>query len=85
MPTHISSFAIVPFFLVSFSLALFQYWRINPVRRLLNLRFALMFGAIVFSIVTDLLPQWSYQLFVLALVWFATSLGLLRTMPPPRH
>ena len=85
MPTHISSFAIVPLFLASFGLALFQYWRINPVRRLLNLRFALMFGAIVFSIVTDLLPQWSYQLFVLALVWFATSLGLLRTMPPPRH
>jgi len=85
MPTHISSFAIVPLFLASFGLALFQYWRINPVRRLLNLRFVLMFGAIAFSFATDLLPQWSYQLFVLALVWFGTTLGLLRTMPPPRH
>jgi hypothetical protein len=45
----------------------------------------MMFGAIVFSFVTDLLPQWSYQLFVLAVVWFGTTLGLLRTMPPPRH
>jgi hypothetical protein len=85
MPTHISSFAIVPFFLASFGLSLFQYWRINPVRRLLNLRFVLMFGAIAFAVATDLLPKWSYQLFVLALVWFATSLCLLRTMPPPRH
>jgi len=85
MPTHISSFAIVPLFIASFMLALFQYWRINPVRRLLNLRFVLMFGAIVFAIATDMLPQLSYQFFALAVVWFDTTLGLLRTMPPPKH
>jgi hypothetical protein len=85
MPTQISSFAIVPLFIASFLLALFQYWRINPVRRLLNLRFVLMFGAIAFAIATDMLPQWSYQFFALAVVWFGTTLGLLRTMPPPKH
>jgi len=85
MPTHISSFAIVPLFIASFMLALFQYWRINPVRRLLNLRFVLMVGAIAFSAVTARLPEWSYELFGVAVVWFGTALGLLRTMPPPRH
>ena len=55
------------------------------MRRLLNLRFVLMFGAIAFAVATDMLPQWSYQFFVVAVVWFGTTLGLLRTMPPPKH
>jgi hypothetical protein len=55
------------------------------VRRILNLRFLLMFGAIIFSAITAKLPQWSYQLFVVAVIWFVSSLCLLRTMPPPKH
>jgi hypothetical protein len=85
MPTHISSFAIIPLFIASFALALFQYWRINPIRRLLNLRFVLMFGALVLAIMADMMPQRSLLFFVVGVVWLGTALGLLRTMPPPKH
>jgi hypothetical protein len=85
MPTHISSFAIGPLFIASFVLAAFQYFRINPSRRLLNAQFGLMSGAIVLAIAAATMPQWSYVLFAMAVVWLATTLYMFRMMPPPKH
>ena len=85
MPTHISSFAIAPLFIASFALAAFQYFRINPERRLLNPQFGLMLGAVVFAIAAGTVPQWSYVLFVMSIIWLATTLYMFRMMPPPKH
>lgn len=85
MPTHISSFAIAPLFIASFMLAGFQYFRINPARRLLNPQFGLMLGAMVLAVTAGTVPQWSLVLFAVSVVWLATTLLMFRTMPPPRH
>ena len=50
--------ATVPFFIVSFVLLVYQYYWINPVSRLLNLRFGLMLFAIVFMMFRIILPRW---------------------------
>jgi hypothetical protein len=78
---------IVPLFLVSFVLLAFQYFRINPDRRLLNLHFGLMIGAIVLLLLQVAYPgrPLSVVLFVLALFWLGFTLYLLRRLPPPRH
>ncbi|HKD74574.1 MAG TPA: hypothetical protein VKB76_03735 [Ktedonobacterales bacterium] len=85
MPTHISSFAIAPLFIASFMLAGFQYFRINPMRRVLNPQFGLMFGAIVLVVAAGTVPRWSLVLFAVSVVWLATTLFMFRTMPPPKH
>ena len=79
--------AVVPFYIVSFVLLAFQYFRVNPDRRLLNLRFAMMLGAVVLVFVQILMPErtLSMVLFLLALFWLALTLYLFRHMPPPRH
>jgi hypothetical protein len=84
---NIPTAAIVPLFLISFVLLTFQYFRINPDRRLLNLHFGLMIGAIVFALVQVAYPGWpqSMVLLVVGLCWLGFSLYLLRLMPPPRH
>jgi hypothetical protein len=83
---HIPSGVIVPLYIASFIALYLQYYRINPDRRLINLRFALMAGAIMLIIATVLLADLSLSLifFVLALVWLGLSLYLFRYMPPPR-
>jgi hypothetical protein len=79
--------AIVPLYLVSFALLAFQYFRVNPDRRLLNLRCGLMVGAIVlvFVQVAFSARPLSLVLFLLGLFWLGYSLYLLRGLPPPRH
>jgi hypothetical protein len=79
--------AIVPLFLVSFVVLAFQYFRVNPDRRLLNLRFGLMIGAIALALVQVGFPGWplSLVLLLLGLFWLAYSLYLLRGLPPARH
>ena len=84
--------ATVPFFIVSFILLVFQYWRIDPVWRLLNLHFGLMLSAIVLMLLRILLPGWlgdpsiaSMVLFALALIWLGVTLLLFRFLPPPKH
>jgi hypothetical protein len=82
---------ILPF-LAAFVLALWQYMKIDPRRRILNLRCGLMVGAIVATIgypiyelyVPDDRPV-SWLLLVLALVWLASAYRLFRTMPPPEQ
>ena len=84
---YIPMSATVPFYLASFIVAAFQYQRINPDRRLLNLRFGLMAGAIALMIVTICVTNnlLSVILFLLALFWLGCSIWLLRRMPPPSH
>lgn len=88
MPTA----AIVPIFIVSFILLMFQDRRINPASRLLNLHFALMIGAIVLMLLRIGLPRWlgdpataSMVLFALALIWLLVTLVLFRFLPPPKY
>jgi hypothetical protein len=84
---NIPTSAIVPFYIVSFVLLAFQYFRVNPDRRLLNLRFGMMFGAIVLAFVQILMPEptLSLVLFLLALFWLGLTLFLFRLLPPPRQ
>jgi hypothetical protein len=83
---RIPNFAIIPLFIVSFILLSFQYYRVSPERRVLNLRFLMMLGAMVLLFTTVSLKDRSLSLvfFLLALLWFGVSLFLLRFLPPPR-
>jgi hypothetical protein len=79
--------AIVPFYVVSFVLLAFQYFRVNPEKRLANLHFCLMAGAVVLMLATVFLTKWFLALifFALALVWLCLSVYLLRSLQPPGH
>jgi hypothetical protein len=76
--------AIVPLFIASFALLYYQYYRINPDRRLLNLRFALIAGSIVlmFAAISWENELASLVLFLLGLFWVGLSLYLFRFLPP---
>jgi len=84
---YIPNGAIVPLFIASFIVLAFQYYRINPDRRVLNLQFGLMAGAIVlmFMAITMADPFMSLVFFGLGLLWLGLTLYLLRNIPPPRH
>ena len=80
--------AIVPFYIVSFVLLAFQYFRVNPEKRLANLHFGLMAGAVVLMLATIFLTERFLALifFTLALVWLGLSVYLLRSpLQPPGH
>jgi len=82
--------AIIPLFLVAFVLLAFQYLRVDPDRRLLNLHFVLMASGIILMFVYIMMLDLHTHLFsmvflALGLFWLATALLLLRTMPPPKH
>jgi hypothetical protein len=81
---NIPNGVIVPLYIASFILLYVQYFRLNPDRRLLNVRFGLMAGAIVLMLASVLLVDWSLSLFffILALVWVGLSFYLFRQMPP---
>ena len=74
---HIPNGAIVPFYIVSFVMLPFQYFRINPDRRVLNLRFLPDDGR-GRAAVRDGLPEpnrtSSLVFFLLALFWLGLSL-----------
>ena len=76
--------------LVAFLLLSFQYFVVNPDRRLLDPRFLLMASDVVLMFVyivnLDLhTPLFSMIFLALGLFWLITALLLLRTMPPPKH
>ncbi|HEY1930614.1 MAG TPA: hypothetical protein VGG99_01255 [Acetobacteraceae bacterium] len=80
---------IILLFLATFILCAFQYYRIDPEWRLLNVRAGLMItsimGASGYPIYDYLHPgdRWmSWLLFALAIVWIVTSYYLLRRIPP---
>lgn len=83
---YIPSGAIIPLFIASFIILTVQYYRLNPDRRLLNLQFGMMFGAVVLVFANVMLTGGMLSLifFALGLVWLGISLFLLRYMPPPR-
>jgi hypothetical protein len=84
---HIPNGAIIPLFIVSFVMLALQYFRLNPERRVINLHFGLMVGAVALMFVTVFLGNMHISLvfFLLALFWTALTLFLFRHMPPPRH
>ena len=85
MRFHISNYAIAPISLASFVILLFQYYRINPDRRIFNLHFLLMVTAIALSLADVFYPGGSVVYLVLAVALFALTLFLHRSLPPPRH
>ena len=82
---HIPISVILPFFVLSFILLAFQYYRISPDRRILNLQFGMMLGSLVLLLALVGYPQWSVFFLPLGLLWFGATLALMRTLPPPRH
>jgi predicted ferric reductase len=78
--------AIVPFYLASFVVLGFQYYRFNYDRRLMNLQFAMMLGAIALMLATVFVSAglFSWTFLLLGLLWLGVSLYLLRRVPPPR-
>jgi len=83
---------IIVSFLTAFGILLWQYFQIDPRRRILNLRFLLMVAAIVatfYYIVhaqvepDDRHTSWMFQ--ALGLLWIAWGWWLLRRMPPREH
>jgi len=84
---HMPTWTIVPLFIVSFVLLLFQYYRVNPDRRLLNLHFGMMVGDLVLMMCTITInsgPRLSQIFFALALIWLGSTLWMMRYVPPPR-
>ena len=87
MGLQVPSAVIVPLFISSFVMLAVQYFRISPERRVLNIRFGLMLGAIVLIFASAVLahPPFSAVFFLLAFLWLGLALYLFRLMPSPRH
>jgi peptidoglycan/LPS O-acetylase OafA/YrhL len=79
--------AIIPLFIASFVVLALQYYRTNPDRRVFNLHFLLMMGAVVLMLATVFYSEGSLSLvfFGLAVAWLGIALLLFRSMPPPRN
>ena len=77
---------VMPIAIASFLVLLFQYWRINPEKRLLNLQFPLMIGALALMVLEISFAGQSVTLvfFLLASLVLAIAVFLLRFLPPPR-
>jgi hypothetical protein len=80
---------IILSFLATFILCSWQYYRIDPERRVLNARFGLMFSSIVgafgYPIYLYEYPgdrRMSWIMFVAAIVWLGLAWYLLRRIPP---
>ena len=84
---YIPSAAIIPLYIASFVVLAIEYFRASPERRVLNLHFGLMAGAVVLMLADVFLVErfLSLDLFALALFWLGLSLYLWRHLPPPRH
>ncbi len=83
MHISIPSGVIVPLFLGSFFLLGFQYFRLNYDRRLMNLQFGMMLGAIMLMLAAVFFrgALLSWTLFLLGLLWLGLSIYLLRKLP----
>jgi hypothetical protein len=84
---RISNYAIAPLYIASFVMYSFQYFRVNPERRVLNLRFLLMVATVTLQFATVFLDRLGLSpvFFLLALFLLGLSFYLLRFMPPPSH
>jgi ABC-type Co2+ transport system permease subunit len=83
---HIPAGFIMPLYIVSFLILMFQYYRVNPDRRVLNLRFLMMLGAFVLMMctVSSRSPIMSQIFLALAVLWLGAALFMHRSIPPPR-
>jgi hypothetical protein len=74
--------AITPLYLVSFVLFAFQYFRINYERRLMNLQFGMMLGAIVLMFTTIFITaqSLSWVFFLLGMLWLGVAIFLFRKL-----
>ena len=83
---HIPNVRHHPLYIVSFVVLAFQYYRVNPERRVLNLRFCLMMGAVVLlfthGLPEDLPSRWSSSCSRCS-GWACRSI-CCAIMPPPR-
>jgi hypothetical protein len=82
---QIPSAAIIPFCIISFVIQAWQYYRINPDRRIFNAQFGVMFGAIVVMFADVFFSEWSVIYFALAVASLGFSLYMILLMPPPKH
>ena len=80
---------IILLFMAAFFMIVWQYYLLDPKRRVLNLRFALMVGAIVGAVGYPFVNFYdpgdrhvSWLFLALGLFWLATAYYLLRRMPP---
>ena len=69
--------------MLTFLVALFEYYRVDPEKRILNPYFWLALVAIVMAVVNIFSPDpgWSGWLFLLAVVWCGVTLYQLRRLP----
>ena len=86
---YIPTGAILPCFLAAFVWLAWQYFIVNPDRRLLNARFILMAGAITITFLylmaiphTGIIPL---VFLLLGLAWLGAAMVLQRLMPPPKY
>jgi len=86
---NIPTGAILPWFLVTFVWLAYQYYVVNPDRRLLNVRFVLMVGAIALTLLylmasphTGIFPV---VFLLLGIAWLGAAAVLHRLMPPPKY
>ncbi len=85
---NIPTAAILPCFLAAFVWLAYQYFIVNPDRRLLNMRFMLMVGAIALTLLYLTVGSLRMGVFplvflLLGLAWLGASLLLQWRMPPP--
>lgn len=76
-PTMIPSYAIIPLLLAAFVLLAADHYMLNPVHTVRNLRFIMMFGAVLLIVAelfaSNFYPWLSLPLFGLALLWLAIA------------
>jgi hypothetical protein len=85
-------FIIILLFIAAFMGMFLQYYKVNAQQRILNLRFAMMVGAIAGAIGYNLIVQFfpdnrraSWLFLALALFWLASAYRLWRRMPVRRE
>ena len=85
----VPDFVIILSFLIAFFLLVWQYFVIDPKRRVWNLRFALMVCAIAAAIAYPIYDfyepgrrQISWLSLMVGLFWLGMAFYLLRRMPP---
>jgi hypothetical protein len=87
---YIPTGVILPCFLAAFVWLAYQYLVVNPDRRLLNVRFMLMIGAILLTLVYLMVGSLQTGIFplvflLLGLAWLGVAFVLQRFMPPPKY
>ena len=80
---------IIVLFLVSFLLTIWQYSAVDPRRRILNVRFALLAGSVIafiwYPIFIHIHPDdrhTSWLMLAWGVLWLVWAFYLLRHMPP---